>query len=295
MLLNLKDKKYVFVGNRPAVLENMISKNLKITKVCAIKDSFLTRSPINKSLNFSIIESKKNLIDELNSIYFDILILNGCPYIIPISGYKNKNALLLNIHPSYLPNLRGADPVPGALLKSENSGATCHIIDGGIDTGDIISQIEIPYTNDLDIDLLYRLSFICESKVFDMAFTRGFKILKKQQKSQLNSYYTRSKDDQIINFDLDTPDSIVSKILAFGNKSQGVTFFFQELEFKVFFAKKLHNPFLCEYSKKFLNGDVIFCYEDVIIFKFCNEIIYFNKVKGPIEKISQSSNFLCNK
>lgn len=294
MSINLKDKKYVFIGNRPAVLENMISKSLNIVKIFVLNESFLHRSLKNKSLNFSVVESKKKLIEQLNSIDFDFLILNGCPYILPILGYKNEKALLLNIHPSFLPTLRGADPVPGALLMSENSGATCHLIDSGIDTGDIISQIKIPFTRDLDADLLYRLSFICESKVFDIAFKRGFKVLKKQEKSKNNSYYSRLQVDQKINFESDSPDLMLSKILAFGNKSQGVIFYYKRLEFKVYCAMKLHNSFLYKHSDSFLNGDIIFCYEDVIIFKFCDEIIKFYKVKGPIEKISQNSNFLSN-
>ena len=70
--------------------------------------------------------------------------------------------------------MRGIDPVLGSILFKRDAGATCHIMSEKIDAGDIISQLKIPYSNDLDASLLYQLSFIAEKKVFHMALQKNF-------------------------------------------------------------------------------------------------------------------------
>ena len=51
----------------------------------------------------------------------------------------------MNVHPSYLPAYRGADPIPWEILHKESElGVTIHIIDQGIDTGAIVCQDNIP-------------------------------------------------------------------------------------------------------------------------------------------------------
>ncbi len=53
----------------------------------------------------------------------------------------------LNTHISLLPELRGANPIPGALLAGlRRTGVTIHFIDRGIDSGDIILQRSLSLT-----------------------------------------------------------------------------------------------------------------------------------------------------
>ncbi|MBW2618917.1 MAG: hypothetical protein JRC92_08590, partial [Deltaproteobacteria bacterium] len=53
----------------------------------------------------------------------------------------------INIHPSLLPRHRGPSPTYWVLKNKEpETGLTCHYIDDGIDTGEIISQVSIPVT-----------------------------------------------------------------------------------------------------------------------------------------------------
>lgn len=52
---------------------------------------------------------------------------------------------IVNTHVSLLPELRGKNPIPGALLaRLRKTGVTIHYLDQGIDTGDIIHQCEFP-------------------------------------------------------------------------------------------------------------------------------------------------------
>lgn len=52
------------------------------------------------------------------------------------------------------------------LLFDRSCGATCHIMDDNIDTGDIISRVKIPTTPDIEAGILYQLCFKAEVEVF---------------------------------------------------------------------------------------------------------------------------------
>jgi methionyl-tRNA formyltransferase len=52
---------------------------------------------------------------------------------------------VLNIHPSLLPRLRGATPIPATILAGDTeTGATIMLMDEGMDTGPILAQARAP-------------------------------------------------------------------------------------------------------------------------------------------------------
>ena len=284
---------YVFVGNRRFVLDQMIEMKLRILKIFAVKGSHLERQLNEESIDHIIISNKNDLLDYLYEINFDCLVLNGCPYILPIYGYLNENPILLNIHPSYLPDLRGSDPVPGAMLYKKDSGATCHQIDKGIDTGPIISQVKIPYTKDLDVQLLYQLSFLAEKEAFRKAYSLSFMSIPKGEEININSsYFTISPSDQQINFNKDTNDLIIRKSKAFGNSSRGVTFSKASEDFITFSVSTVDNPYLKEIAKGYNNGDIIMKFERSIIIKLNNEFLRMDSIKGNLDYLQIGSNLL---
>jgi methionyl-tRNA formyltransferase len=273
--------RYVFIGNRKFVLEEMLKKKLKVA-ILVIKGSHLERDNILKNKDFSLITSKQNLMEKLGEITYDILISNGCPYILPIAKMEDK--LFVNIHPSFLPDLRGVDPVLGAILHKRDSGATCHLMNNKIDSGDIISRVKIPYSNDLDISLLYQLSFIAEKKVFLEGYKKSFHPSFPQENKKDLIYYSRKEEDQFISFE-ETNELIISKIKTFSNLSQGCFFIYRNYTFKVFSVNIIMNEFFKKESLKQINLEILLCYEDCIIFKKDNQIIKLSKINGPMEKI----------
>ena len=50
----------------------------------------------------------------------------------------------INLHPAYLPYNRGAYPNVWSIIDGTPAGTTLHYIDAGIDTGEIIAQMEVP-------------------------------------------------------------------------------------------------------------------------------------------------------
>lgn len=90
-------------------------------------------------------------------------ILNGVDFIVSY-GYRHKigkevleqvHGNAVNLHISYLPYNRGADPNLWSFLEDTPKGVTIHYIDEGIDTGDIIGQLRIEYTDDDTLETTY--------------------------------------------------------------------------------------------------------------------------------------------
>lgn len=266
--------RFVFVGNRRFVLQEMVEAGVVFSKAFIVKGTHLENDLINgvlpDSVIYEVIDSKQKLIDHLCVTDFDVLISNGCPYILPVSDLPE--ARYANIHPSFLPDLRGVDPVVGAILYQRDAGATCHIIDDGIDTGPVISQVHIPYTEDLDVTTLYQLSFVAEQRAFREALLCDFKALHTQDYIEGNISYKRSEKDWVITFH-ESNDFIIQKIRAFNNRSQGCRFFVEDREFKVFGIQRMVNPFLEEVVFEKAEGQVVFSYEGCVIFHKDGEVL----------------------
>jgi len=85
------------------------------------------------------------LITEMKEYDYDIIISYGYRFIIKkeiIEKYFNR---IINLHISYLPWNKGADPNLWSFLENTPKGVTIHLIDEGIDTGGILYQKQIEF------------------------------------------------------------------------------------------------------------------------------------------------------
>lgn len=72
-----------------------------------------------------------------------ILISYNCEHIITEDIINLMNGRIINLHISLLPWNRGAEPNLWSFLEGTPKGVTIHLVDKGIDTGDILLQKEI--------------------------------------------------------------------------------------------------------------------------------------------------------
>jgi methionyl-tRNA formyltransferase len=91
--------------------------------------------------NVKVFYYSKKIIDiELTHYNPDLIISYGYKYIISkdiVDAYKGR---IINLHTSYLPYNRGADPNLWSIIEDTKKGVTIHFIDDGIDTGPILFQ-----------------------------------------------------------------------------------------------------------------------------------------------------------
>ena len=77
----------------------------------------------------------------------------------------------INLHISYLPWNRGADPNFWSFVDDTPKGVSIHYLDAGIDTGDLIVQREVAMDNDETLKSSYaRLQFAIE-ELFQLHWT----------------------------------------------------------------------------------------------------------------------------
>jgi len=71
----------------------------------------------------------------------DLVVLAGFMKILPANFVSALRGKLINIHPSLLPEFKGAHAVRDALSAgATKTGVTIHFVDEGVDTGEIIVQ-----------------------------------------------------------------------------------------------------------------------------------------------------------
>lgn len=106
---------------------------------------------LKHNLNYMTYNQPINL-EFCQKYHITTIISFGYRYIIEndiVKFYKNK---IFNVHISYLPFNRGADPNLWSFIEESPKGVTIHAIDEGIDTGGIYIQEEI---EDFNINMTF--------------------------------------------------------------------------------------------------------------------------------------------
>jgi len=263
----------------------MLELELPLVKIFAVAGSYLERELQSRQIPFQRLTGKQQLVEALRLEEFEVLVSNGCPYILPISALQQKsNRIFINVHPSFLPELRGADPVPGALLHGRVSGATCHLMNDAIDAGDIIAQVAIEMTPCLDCGLLYQLSFLAEQQVFDEAYQKNFQPSAKQLVENHHAYYTFREKDLEIDF-AGKSESIVRKIKAFNIRSKGASFCHRGRQYKVFDVEEVDNPYLLRRFENYQENEIVFNYEGKLLIRKGNRFLKLKQIHGDLNHL----------
>ncbi len=234
-------KKIVFIGNRAQVLDVCLQElDWEVVAVCAYRGSFLEKDLAARPLAHTpfAFADKEAVLGQLDRLDFDILVSNGCPFILPISRLRREGRQFINTHPSLLPDLKGPHPVNGLFLQGRREfGATTHYMAEDVDAGAILAQARAPLTPDLDAGLVYRLAFQLEAEAFRQAVAAlraADYRLAGQAQAEGGAVYRRTAADRTADAALEPAVEIETKIRAFGIRSLGVTLATRDGEFRVF-------------------------------------------------------------
>jgi phosphoribosylglycinamide formyltransferase-1 len=86
----------------------------------------------------------KTLLANVQHHQPDLVLLAGFMKILPANFVSALKGKLINIHPSLLPEFKGAHAVRDALAAgASKTGVSIHYVDEGVDTGEIIVQSEV--------------------------------------------------------------------------------------------------------------------------------------------------------
>jgi methionyl-tRNA formyltransferase len=282
--MTVREQRFLFVGNRAFVFDEMVRLGLDVSRVVAIEHSYLARTLDARGTAHEVATSKSDVVEALLAADVEVVVVNGCPYILPMAKLDNGRMLIVNIHPSPLPDLRGADPVPGALLHRRDSGATAHLMDAGIDSGPIISRVVIPFSDDLDAGLLYQMSFDAEVEAFRLALDREFKPTMPNIADDDCVYYTRKDDDLLIEL-AETTSRVLARIRAFSNRSQGARLEHADTQLKVYDAEEVSNPWLLDRIDRYQHCEVVYRYESTLVFRHRDSFLKLKSVEGDLSEV----------
>lgn len=127
------------------------AKKAGIEGICISPKNYENRAAFNE-----------DFLRKLNSYNVDLVVLAGFLVVIPpemIAQYRNR---IINIHPSLIPSFCGTGYYglkvhEGALARGVKiTGATCHFVDEGTDTGPIILQKAVEVKNGDTPEILQR-------------------------------------------------------------------------------------------------------------------------------------------
>lgn len=283
MLTDVRKARFVFVGNRASVYVRMRELGIDPILTFAKPDSFLSRYLDSKGIAYRRLPSKSDFVQEIASLDFDYFLSNGLAYIMPVSRLANGTGKkFVNVHPSCLPDLKGRHPVNGAVLFGRDAGATCHYMDDGVDTGRIISRVRIPYSDDLDAALLYRLTFPAEADAFQLAVERGFEVDEHIEDRADALYYSIREGDDEINLTQDVR-SVLARVRAFASVNHYAKIDIAGTVVKVVSARQITNPYFVGKYKALRSGDEALRYERSIVFRCGDGFVCFDVNGGEFK------------
>ncbi|HEY6627523.1 MAG TPA: formyltransferase family protein [Acidimicrobiia bacterium] len=109
-------------------------------------------------------------IELLGSLDLDYVIGVHFPYIVPDEVLAIPRIGVLNLHPALLPYNRGWHTPSWAILDGTPIGATLHFMDSGLDTGDIVAQVELEIRPEDTAHTLYSRLLQLEVDLFRQAW-----------------------------------------------------------------------------------------------------------------------------
>lgn len=105
-------------------------------------------------------EMSERMLSIFETHQIDLIVLAGYLSILSESLVKRYEKRIINIHPSLIPKYCGmhfhGEHVHQAVLEAGEavSGATVHFVDAGVDTGAVISQMEVMVLKDDTVETL---------------------------------------------------------------------------------------------------------------------------------------------
>lgn len=94
------------------------------------------------------VTSTADAVDAADADGHRFLVSHGYRHILRRPVLERFPGRAINLHIAYLPYNRGADPNFWSVYEDTPKGVTIHLLDEGIDTGDIVAQELVPLADD---------------------------------------------------------------------------------------------------------------------------------------------------
>lgn len=296
----MKKTKIVFMGTPEfavPVLEGLI-ENYEVVLVVTQPDKpvgrkqVLTASPIKEvamRANIPVFQPEKirNDYQKIEEASPDLIITCAYGQIIPESVLNIPTIGSFNVHASLLPKYRGGAPIHKCLLNGdEKTGVTIMYMDKGMDTGDMVSQVEYTIQDSDNVGTLHdKLSELGANLLLETlpSIIAGTNMREKQNVSEVSYAYNIKREEERLDFHKSGRE-ILNQIRGL-NPWPLANMLVDGVEYKALEA-------YFEHSKKTIPGKVQDIRKDAIGI-MCNDgVIYITKLKPFGKKIMDTKDFL---
>ncbi|MDD4733769.1 MAG: methionyl-tRNA formyltransferase [Bacilli bacterium] len=296
-----KDLKIVFMGTPEfsTVVLKGILENYKVRAVVCQADREKDRHgniiipPVKKlAIEHQILvlqptKIREDFIEILN-LEPDLIITCAYGQIIPKQILDYPRLGCINVHSSLLPLLRGGAPIERAIMNGHSkTGVTIMYMDEGMDSGDIITQEEIPIeSEDTGSTLRMKLAILGRDLLLKTlpSIIEGTNKRTKQDSSLVTYAPIIKKEDERIFFNK-TKRQIKNKVRALNNRPGAYCIFSRQL-LKIWKCRETDNVF----NK--LNGEITAIYPDGFGVKVSNGELVITEVQLAGKKRMSAIEFL---
>jgi methionyl-tRNA formyltransferase len=157
--------KLIFMGTPDfavPILQMLLEQGYEVMAVVTQPDRpkgrkrILTPSPVKEEAlkhNIRVLQPEKlrspDAVAEIVAMRPDLIVTAAYGQILPKSILELPVHGCLNVHGSLLPHYRGGAPIQRAIMNGEDvTGVTLMYMAAGLDTGDMISKVEVPITEE---------------------------------------------------------------------------------------------------------------------------------------------------
>lgn len=167
-----------------------------------------------------IIYTKKIDHEFVTAIKPDFVVSDRYEFIINKNILNLFNKKIINLHPSLLPWNKGYHSNFWSIYDKTPKGVSIHIIDEGIDTGEIVAQDEIVYFDDDTLKTTYKKLRATMIKLF---FSKWYLIKKEnieltKQNTKIKSHHFKIEFDQMFEKLPNRWDTKISQIMKLKNE-----------------------------------------------------------------------------
>ena len=173
------------------------------------RHQILTNTPVKElALKYDIpvfqpVKIKEDY-DDVVSLKPDIIITCAYGQIIPKEVLDAPRLGCINVHASLLPKLRGGAPIHKAIIDDYGvTGVTIMYMDVGMDTGDMISKVEVPILDSDNLESLHdKLSEAGTKLLLDTlpSIIDGTNDREKQDPNEVTYAYNIKREEERIDF-----------------------------------------------------------------------------------------------
>jgi len=158
-----------------------------------------------EEVNVRALLTTKEQLELVKEIQPEIAVSVGYRHIVPKEIIEIPERGILNLHPSFLPYGRGANPNVWSIVEDDPAGVTLHFMDEDLDTGEVIAQERVDKKfSDTGKDLHKRLEK-AQVELFKENWTHivNNSLETETQERDEGTYHESAEFDEICEIDLD--------------------------------------------------------------------------------------------